>query len=263
MILVTTGIDTFSKLNSRPDHEEDQGYEGCDHLPRERRIHCREYCETHPGAATLMAWESRWAIWTTCRRTTRCTRLPDDRRPRVLPAFEGELPEIFQDIISDIRNQYTVSYSPDQHETGWHLPQAESGGGGADGSPLKVSDQKGKDVKIDVVAGKDIQPSTPWIRTDWRWKEIGSQCDVEAVVEKEEQGAPTKHNQSHVHAGFFIYFGNKVGCGDIDRHSCRKRQPAPRDGGRPPSSALPPRSPPPKYDGRSPGGAAGFVRWPA
>ena len=44
------------------------------------------------------------------------------------PRFQAEFPEIFRDIGDDIRNQYTLAYSPTNNEARWHLPQTESAG---------------------------------------------------------------------------------------------------------------------------------------
>ena len=68
------------------------------------------------------------------------------------PRFEGELPELFGDISNDIRNQYTISYAPTNSKLDGTYRKLKVQVVGPDGGPLKVKDQKGKDVKIDVVA---------------------------------------------------------------------------------------------------------------
>jgi VWFA-related protein len=68
------------------------------------------------------------------------------------PRFEGELPELFGDISNDIRNQYTISYAPTNSKLDGTYRKLKVQIVGPDGAPLKVKDQKGKDVKIDVVA---------------------------------------------------------------------------------------------------------------
>ena len=68
------------------------------------------------------------------------------------PRFEGELPELFGDISNDIRNQYTISYSPSNTKLDGTYRKLKVQVVAPDGGPLKVKDQKGKDVKIDVVA---------------------------------------------------------------------------------------------------------------
>src|SRR5450755_4118655 len=68
------------------------------------------------------------------------------------PRFQGELPELFGDISSDIRNQYTISYAPTNSKLDGTYRKLKVQVVAPDGGPLKVKDQKGKDVKIDVVA---------------------------------------------------------------------------------------------------------------
>jgi hypothetical protein len=68
------------------------------------------------------------------------------------PRFEGELPELFGDITRDIRNEYSLSYSPTNTKLDGTYRKLKVQVVAPDGGPLKVKDQKGKDVKIDVVA---------------------------------------------------------------------------------------------------------------
>ncbi len=68
------------------------------------------------------------------------------------PRFEGELPELFGDISNDIRNQYTISYSPSNTKLDGTYRKLKVEVVAPDGGPLKVKDQKGKDHKLDVVA---------------------------------------------------------------------------------------------------------------
>jgi VWFA-related protein len=68
------------------------------------------------------------------------------------PRFEGELPELFGDISNDIRNQYTISYSPSNTKLDGTYRKVKVEVVAPDGGPLKVKDQKGKDHKLDVVA---------------------------------------------------------------------------------------------------------------
>jgi len=62
------------------------------------------------------------------------------------PRFEAEYAEDFQDIGSDIRNQYTLSYSPTNTKLDGTYRKLKVQ------VVAKVRDQKGKDVKIEVVA---------------------------------------------------------------------------------------------------------------
>lgn len=68
------------------------------------------------------------------------------------PRFEGELPEIFNDIGASIRNQYTVTYHPTNPKLDGSYRKLKVELQAPDGGPLKVRDQKGKDVKYVVYA---------------------------------------------------------------------------------------------------------------
>jgi len=68
------------------------------------------------------------------------------------PRFQAELPEIFADISSDIRNQYSLAYHPTNSKLDGTYRKLKVQIVAADGGPLKVKDQKGKEQKIDVVS---------------------------------------------------------------------------------------------------------------
>jgi len=68
------------------------------------------------------------------------------------PRFQGELPEDFQQIASDIRNQYTISYHPTNAKLDGTYRKLKVQLQAPDGGPLKIRDQKGKDVKYVVYA---------------------------------------------------------------------------------------------------------------
>ena len=66
------------------------------------------------------------------------------------PRFEGELPEDFNQISSDIRNQYTIAYHPTNTKLDGTYRKLKVELQAPDGGQLKVKDQKGKDVKYIV-----------------------------------------------------------------------------------------------------------------
>ncbi len=68
------------------------------------------------------------------------------------PRFEGELPEIFKDVGSDIRNQYTLAYHPTNAKLDGTYRKLKVELTAPEGGPLKVRDQKGKDVKVQIYA---------------------------------------------------------------------------------------------------------------
>jgi VWFA-related protein len=68
------------------------------------------------------------------------------------PRFQGELPEIFRDIGSSIRNQYSLSYHPTNPKLDGSYRKLKVELVGPDGSPLKVQNEKGKPVKYSIIA---------------------------------------------------------------------------------------------------------------
>jgi VWFA-related protein len=68
------------------------------------------------------------------------------------PRFAAEYGEDFQDIGNDIRNQYSLSYHPTNSKLDGTYRKLKVEVLTPEGAPLKVKDQKGKDQKIDVVA---------------------------------------------------------------------------------------------------------------
>ncbi len=68
------------------------------------------------------------------------------------PRFEGELPEVFKDVASDIRNQYQLAYHPTNTKFDGTYRKLKVELVGPDGAPLKIKDQKNKDVKVDIIA---------------------------------------------------------------------------------------------------------------
>jgi VWFA-related protein len=68
------------------------------------------------------------------------------------PRFQAEYGEDFQDISNDIRNEYTLSYAPTNSKLDGTYRKLKVQLVAPGGGPLKIKDQKGKDVKVDVVS---------------------------------------------------------------------------------------------------------------
>jgi VWFA-related protein len=152
IVLVTTGVDTFSKLTLDKILKKIRDTKDITIFPVSVGFIVREYCETHSCGYTHGMGIP----------VGRMDYLQGDNEMRTFaamtggrayfPRFEGELPELFQDISSDIRNQYTISYSPTNTKLDGTYRKLKVQVVAPDGGPLKVKDQKGKDVKIEVVA---------------------------------------------------------------------------------------------------------------
>lgn len=68
------------------------------------------------------------------------------------PHVQQEYGEIFQNILGDMRSQYMLAYRPTNTKLDGTYRKLKVEVVAPDGAPLKVKDQRGKDVKYDVVA---------------------------------------------------------------------------------------------------------------
>jgi VWFA-related protein len=154
IILVTTGVDTFSKITYDKMLKKVKDTKDVTIFPISVGFIVREYCDVHPGY---------------CRNAHgmgipvgHMDYLQGDNEMRTFaamtggrayfPRFEGELPELFGEISKDIRNQYSLSYAPTNSKLDGTYRKLKVQVVAPDGGPLKVKDQKGKDVKIEIVA---------------------------------------------------------------------------------------------------------------
>ena len=68
------------------------------------------------------------------------------------PRFQGAFPEVFADIAQSIRNQYILAYHPSNAKQDGTYRKIKVELTDGEGHPLKIHDQKGKDVKYVIVA---------------------------------------------------------------------------------------------------------------
>ena len=152
VILVTTGIDTFSRMTLDKITKKIKDTKDVTIFPVSVGFIVREYCEVHQCGYT-----HGFGI-----PVGRMDYLQADNEMRnfaamtggraYFPRFEGELPELFRDISGDIRNQYSLAYHPTNSKLDGTYRKLKVQVVAPDGGPLKVKDQKGKEQKIDVVA---------------------------------------------------------------------------------------------------------------
>ena len=153
VILVATGIDTFSKLTLDKIMKKVKDTKDVTIFPVSIGFILREMYEARGGTRAPHALGIP---------LTQIDYLQADNEMRTFaamtggrayfPRFQGELPELFGDISSDIRHQYSLSYHPTNAKLDGTYRKLKVQVVAPDGGPLKVKDQKGKDVKIDVVA---------------------------------------------------------------------------------------------------------------
>jgi VWFA-related protein len=154
VILVTSGVDTFSKLTLDKITKKIKDTKDITIFPMSIGWYLREMCETHGCTGQSHGIASP--------HIQRIDYLQADNELRTFagmtggrayfPRFEAEFGEDFQQIGEDIRKQYTLSYSPTNSKLDGTYRKLKVQVLAPDGGPLKVKDQKGKDVKIEVVA---------------------------------------------------------------------------------------------------------------
>jgi VWFA-related protein len=152
IILITTGVDTFSKLTLDKITKKIKDTKDVTIFPISVGFIARELAEARGGAA-------RHGMGIP---VDRMDYLQADNEMRTFaaitggrayfPRFEAEYGEDFQDIGKDIRNQYSLSYHPTNSKLDGTYRKLKVQVVAPDGGALKVKDQKGKDQKIDVVA---------------------------------------------------------------------------------------------------------------
>ena len=155
IILVTTGVDTFSKLTLDKMMKKIKDTKDITIFPITIGWAIREYCETHNSYYCRNLHGMGIPVG-------RMDYLQGENEMRTfaamtggrafVPRFQAEFNEIFQQIGEDIRRQYSLSYHPTNTKLDGTYRKLKVQVVAPDGGPLKVKDQKGKDVKIDVVA---------------------------------------------------------------------------------------------------------------
>jgi VWFA-related protein len=152
IILVTTGVDTFSKLTLDKITKKIKDTKDVTIFPVSVGFIVREYCEVHQcGYTHGMGIPVGHMDYLQGDNEMRTFAAMTGGRA-YFPRFEGELPELFGDISNDIRNQYSLAYHPTNEKLDGTYRKLKVQVVAPDGGQLKVKDQKGKDVKIDVVA---------------------------------------------------------------------------------------------------------------
>ncbi len=152
VILVTTGVDTFSKLTLDKIMKKIKDTKDVTIFPVSVGWIIREMYEAHGRAAPHgMGIPVSNMDYLQADNEMRTFAAMTGGRA-YFPRFEGEMPELFRDISSDIRNQYSITYRPTNDKLDGTYRKLKVQVVASDGGPLKVKDQKGKDQKIDVVA---------------------------------------------------------------------------------------------------------------
>jgi VWFA-related protein len=146
VILISTGQDTFSKLNLDQIMKKIKATQGTTIYAISIGRTLREMADARGMVSPELSTDFLQAD----NQMNTFARLTGGRA--YFPRFEGELPEIFHDIAADIRNEYNLAYRPTNAKLDGSYRKLKVELVGPDGSPLKIRDQKGKDVKYQVIA---------------------------------------------------------------------------------------------------------------
>ena len=150
IILMSRGLDTFSKLNLDKVMKKIQG-------TKDLTIYAVSTGQALRLMAEARGWGNSWGGT-----LAQMDYLQADNQMKTFakmtggkayfPRFEGEFPEIFSDIATTIRQQYSLAYHPTNSKLDGSYRKLKIELVGPDGGPLKVVDQHGKQVKYQIIA---------------------------------------------------------------------------------------------------------------
>lgn len=154
VILVSSGVDTFSRLTYDKILKKVKDTKDITIFPISIGWMLREYCETHrcTGASHGIASRGIGQVDYLQADNEMKTFASMTGGRAYFPRFQAEYAEIFRDVGDDIRHQYTLAYNPTNNKLDGTYRKLKVQVVAPDGGPLKVRDQKGKDVKIEVVS---------------------------------------------------------------------------------------------------------------
>jgi VWFA-related protein len=156
IILVSSGVDTFSKLTYDKILKKVKDTKDITIFPMSIGWYIREMCDNPinhcTGASHGMASRGIKAIDYLQADNEMNTFAKMTGGHAYFPRFQAEFGEDFHEISDNIRHQYTLAYSPSNTKLDGTYRKLKVQVMAPDGGPLKVKDQKGKDVKVDIYA---------------------------------------------------------------------------------------------------------------
>jgi VWFA-related protein len=148
IVVVSTGRDTFSKLTLDQIMQKVKATKDVTIFPVSIGFMWREWVESHYGmnpevSAAMMDYLQADNQMRTFAKLT--------GGKAYFPRFEGEMPDIYRDIGASLRNQYTIAYHPTDAKLDGSYRKLKVELVAPDGQPLKIHNQKGKEVKYQLV----------------------------------------------------------------------------------------------------------------
>jgi VWFA-related protein len=154
IILITSGIDTFSRVNLDQITKKIKNTKDVTIFPISAGGAARIYADsagtTLPHGPITGNPVQRIDYLQADNELNTFARLTGGRA--YFPRFQGEFAEIFRDIGGDIRHQYSIAYHPTNPKLDGTYRKLKVEVVAPDGGPLKFKDQKGKDLKVQVIA---------------------------------------------------------------------------------------------------------------
>ncbi len=153
VVLVSTGIDTFSKLRLNQILDKVKKTHDVTIFSVSIGWQLRNYYESHGraaphGMASLGISSIDWLQADNEMQTF--AKLTGGRYYQ--PRFTGDMVDAFRDIGQDIRHEYTIAYRPSNTKLDGTYRKLKVEVVAPDGGPLKIRDQHGKDVKYQIIA---------------------------------------------------------------------------------------------------------------
>ena len=146
VILVSTGQDTFSKINYDQILKKVKATQNVTVYPVSIGRALRERADSRGAVGPIASLDFLQAD----NQMNTFARMTGGKA--YFPRFEGELPEIFHDIGTSIRNQYSLAFKPANTKNDGTYRKLKVELIAPDGGPLKIRDQHGKDVKVNILA---------------------------------------------------------------------------------------------------------------
>jgi VWFA-related protein len=154
ILLISSGVDTFSKTRY-------------DHLLKQVQASDTPIYAIGTGQAVREWYDARGMMGP----STQIGFLQADNQLRsfarlsggkaYFPRFEGQFGEIYNDISASLRNEYNVSYTPTNSAHDGKFRKLKVELVDQDGKPLKMVDEKGKEVKYEIRAREGYYAPRP------------------------------------------------------------------------------------------------------
>ena len=153
VMLISSGRDTFSKHTLDQIYKKVQGAKDTAIYSISTGAALREWAESHGATSQLcnitsFSCRTEWLQYDNEMKTF--AKMTGGKFYQ--PMFAGSFKDAFVDIAQTVRNQYTIAYRPTNPKQDGSFRKIKVELVGPDGTPLKMRDEKGRDVKYQIIA---------------------------------------------------------------------------------------------------------------